>query len=361
MIRVDYVPRGIVMMVAATALFTVASAVSKWLVADYPIGEVLFLRSFSSFVTCGAIFLPVHGLKIFATQRPRDHMLRGLSQSISQFALLMAFRLMPIAGAIAISFSAPLFAAVVSIVWLRERAGPVRITALLIGFFGVLIVTEPGASSLTPGALFALTNAVMYGSVTVAVRGMARTELAMTLGDLAAPDAVDPARHATGVRLAHAVAARRGAVLQLRLPQRFRSVVLDQVAAHGARGRGDAVLLSDDGLGAAPWLHRLGRCAVAVAVDRLGNRRDHRAVPVLARDAAASPAGLSTSRDTTPGVPIRPALPLAKPSRSHIAFQIEERAHRDRCRTAESYWGRARDWGLACGSASGWAWGSAGA
>lgn len=180
-IRVEDVPRGIIMMVAATALFTIASAASKWLVAEYPIGEVLFLRSFSSFITCAAIFLPVHGFKIFATHRPRDHMLRGLSQSISQFALLMAFRLMPIAGAIAISFSAPLFAAVVSIVWLRERAGLVRITALLIGFFGVLIVTEPGASSLTPGALFALTNAVMYGSVTVAVRGMARTESAMTL------------------------------------------------------------------------------------------------------------------------------------------------------------------------------------
>jgi drug/metabolite transporter (DMT)-like permease len=180
-IRVDNVPRGIVMMVVATALFTVASAVSKWLVADYPIGEVLFLRSFSSFVTCAAIFLPVQGFKIFATQRPRDHMLRGLSQSISQFALLMAFRLMPIAGAIAISFAAPLFSALVSIVWLRERAGPVRLTALLIGFFGVLIVTAPGTSSLTPGALFALTNAVMYGTVTVAVRGMARTESAMTL------------------------------------------------------------------------------------------------------------------------------------------------------------------------------------
>jgi drug/metabolite transporter (DMT)-like permease len=69
----------------------------------------------------------------------------------------------------------------VSIVWLKERATPARWSALIIGFAGVLIVTNPGANSLTLGALFALINAVMYGSVTVAVRGMTRTESANTL------------------------------------------------------------------------------------------------------------------------------------------------------------------------------------
>ena len=133
--RSDDVPRGIVCMVIATILFTGASAASKWLVAIYPVGEVLCLRSFASLI----------------------------------------------AGAVAINFSAPLFAALVSIIWLKEPAGFVRGGALVIGFVGVLIVTNPGSNSLTLGALFALTNAVMYGTVTVAVRGMTRTESANTL------------------------------------------------------------------------------------------------------------------------------------------------------------------------------------
>ncbi len=179
--RTENVPRGIVMMVIATVLFAGASGASKWLVAIYPVGEVLFLRSLSSFIACAVVMLPVTGLSVFATHRPRDHLARGLSQSISQAALLLAFSLMPLAGAVAINFSAPLFAAVVSIVWLKERAGYVRGSALVIGFLGVLIVTNPGANSLTLGALFALINAIMYGTVTVAVRGMTRTESANTL------------------------------------------------------------------------------------------------------------------------------------------------------------------------------------
>jgi|SRR5579862_1509963 len=179
--RIEDVPRAILLMVIATVLFSTASAASKWLVGIYPIGEVLCLRSLSSFVACAAVMLPVTGLSVFATRRVGAHLARGLSQSISQAALLIAFSLMPLAGAVAINFSAPLFAALVSIVWLKERAGFVRGGALVIGFLGVLIVTNPGANSLTLGALFALVNAVMYGSVTVAVRGMARTESANTL------------------------------------------------------------------------------------------------------------------------------------------------------------------------------------
>lgn len=179
--RTENVPRGIILMIIATVLFASASAASKWLVAIYPVGEVLFLRSLSSFLACAVVMLPVTGLSVFVTRRPLDHLARGLSQSISQAALLLAFSLMPLAGAVAINFSAPLFAALVSIVWLKERAGYVRGTALVVGFLGVLIVTNPGANSLTLGALFALVNAVMYGTVTVAVRGMTRTESANTL------------------------------------------------------------------------------------------------------------------------------------------------------------------------------------
>lgn len=177
----DNVPLGILWMIAATILLSIAAAVAKWQSQFYPIGEVMFIRSFAGLVVCAALLLPVTGLAVFATNRLGAHLARGLSQSISQTFTVIAVSLMPLAGAVAISFSAPLWAALLSIVWLKERAGPVRWTVLLTGFSGVIIVTNPGADALQIGALFALGNAIMYGSVTVAVRGMTATETPNTL------------------------------------------------------------------------------------------------------------------------------------------------------------------------------------
>jgi drug/metabolite transporter (DMT)-like permease len=177
----DNVPRGMLWMIAATLLLSLSNAASKYLVARYPVGEVMFFRSASSLIFACALILPTAGLGIFATQRPLDHVGRGLSQAVSQTFTVLALGLMPIAGVMAIGFSAPLWAALVAILWFKEKATRTRWSVLLIGFVGVLIVTHPGADSLQLGALFALANAVMYGSVTVAVRGMTKTESANTL------------------------------------------------------------------------------------------------------------------------------------------------------------------------------------
>jgi drug/metabolite transporter (DMT)-like permease len=179
--RHNNVVRGIMFMIAATVMFAISNALSKWVVAIYPVGEVMFSRSLSSLIVCSAFMLPVTGLSVFATRRVGAHLARGLSQSISQTFTVLAFSMMPLAGAIAINFSAPLFSGLISVLWLKERAGAARWGTLLAGFVGVLIVVKPGADSIQLGALFALANAVMYGSVTVAVRGMSKTESANTL------------------------------------------------------------------------------------------------------------------------------------------------------------------------------------
>jgi drug/metabolite transporter (DMT)-like permease len=179
--RDNHVVRGIMFMIGATVMFAISNALSKWLVAIYPVGEVMFGRSLSSLIVASAFMLPMTGFAVFATKRVRAHLARGLSQSISQTFTVLAFSLMPLAGAVAINFSAPLFSALISVIWLKERAGAARWATLLAGFVGVLIVVKPGADSVQLGALFALANAIMYGSVTVAVRGMSKTESANTL------------------------------------------------------------------------------------------------------------------------------------------------------------------------------------
>jgi len=179
--RVDRVPLGIAYMLTATILFAGSSALSKWLVATYPIGEMLFMRAAAALIGVSLVILPVTGFKVFRTKRLRDHMLRSVSQSCAQTFLVIAFSLMPLASAVAINFSAPLFATVAAFVFLKETVGPVRWGALIVGFLGVLLVTSPNAESLQAGSLFALANAILFGTVTVGVRRMTATESAETL------------------------------------------------------------------------------------------------------------------------------------------------------------------------------------
>ncbi len=179
--RPDQVPLGIAFMLGATVMFSVSSAVSKWQVADYSFDEVLFFRAIGSLATICIMLLPRTGLAVFRTRRLRDHIGRSITQTVAQSCIIIAFSLMPLGGAVAINFAAPLFATLFASLWLKERVGPVRAAALVTGFCGVLLVAAPGADSFRIGALFALANAVLYGSVTAAVRGMTSTESPATL------------------------------------------------------------------------------------------------------------------------------------------------------------------------------------
>ncbi|MGB9319463.1 MAG: DMT family transporter, partial [Pseudolabrys sp.] len=177
-LRADRVPLGILFMLGATVMFAVSSALSKWQVAEYSVVEV---RAIASLFTCAALLLPRTGLTVLHTTRLRDHLGRSATQAVAQSLIIIAFGLMPLAGAVAINFSSPLFATLFVAIWLKEKVGLARVCALMAGFIGVLLVAAPGADSFRVGAMFALANAILFGSVTAAVRGMTTTESAETL------------------------------------------------------------------------------------------------------------------------------------------------------------------------------------
>lgn len=179
--RRNQIPRGIFFMVISTVVFAAVNAIVKIEVARYPIGEVAFYRALFALLAVAVLILPRTGFAVFRTRRYLAHLQRGVSQFGSMSCMFVAFSLMSLGSAIAISFAAPLFTTLLSAVILKERVGPHRWSALAIGFVGVLIVTEPGAGTIQLGAFFALANAVLISSVAVAIRRMSLTESTETL------------------------------------------------------------------------------------------------------------------------------------------------------------------------------------
>jgi drug/metabolite transporter (DMT)-like permease len=177
----DPVSRAILYMVGSTIVFAGVNAAVKWEVAIYPLGVVAVFRSFFALVVCGMLILPKGGIAVWRTRRIGAHIWRGVAQFGSMLCIFMAFRLMSLTGAMALSFSAPLFTTLLSIIVLKEVVGLHRWSALVVGFVGVLIVTQPGADSLQAGAFFAVGNALMISIVSVAIRRMSATESVGTL------------------------------------------------------------------------------------------------------------------------------------------------------------------------------------
>lgn len=177
----DNIPLGILYMVLSTVLFAAVNALVKWEVALYPVGEVAFFRTLFALFPILLFILPRRGLGVFRTDRFRDHFRRAASQLGSMTCIFFAFKLMPLAGATAISFSAPLLTTLLSILLLKEKVGIHRWSALIAGFLGVLLVTHPGSGPFEWGAVFALGNAILISTVAIAIRQMSLTESSDTL------------------------------------------------------------------------------------------------------------------------------------------------------------------------------------
>lgn len=131
------------------------------------------------------------------TRRKGLYSLRSLLLVASNLTLFFAITMMPLAEATALSFTSPLFATLLAMLLLGERAGPRRWLALGIGFAGTLIMLRPGTEAIDLAALLILFSAVSFAGVIVTGKMLAATESAelmvLYLGLLAIPLSLIPA------------------------------------------------------------------------------------------------------------------------------------------------------------------------
>ncbi|WP_304217798.1 DMT family transporter [Phenylobacterium aquaticum] len=136
--------RGALWMLASALAFTVMTTLVKFLGADYPPALQTFYRQAAGF----AILLPViarHRGAAFATTRPGILLFRSSAGTIGLILSFYAFQKMPLADANALSFTRTLWLVPLAAFVVREKVGPLRIGAALVGFLGVLIMVRPGA------------------------------------------------------------------------------------------------------------------------------------------------------------------------------------------------------------------------
>jgi len=166
---------GFLYMFMSVCAFSIMDLIVKWS-DSYPLGQVLFFRGFF-----GVIFyffiIPRERLKNFYyTKRAGLHFLRCLFGLIALISIFIALRNLPLATVVSISFAAPIFTTIFSIFFLSEKVGLYRWLAVIVGFVGIVIITEPGFTSLNIYFIYPIIFCLGLSYVAIAIRQLSSTE-----------------------------------------------------------------------------------------------------------------------------------------------------------------------------------------
>jgi len=167
--------KAAILIVFAGLLFSAMNAMIRHVSSELHPLEIVFFRSLFGFVAMMP-WLSRHGLGVLRTRRPGLIGLRTLLGFVSMATWFSALAVVPLGNAVALGFTAPLFAAVAAVVVLREVIRVRRITALVIGFIGMLVILRPGMQSISAGEVMVIVSAFTMALSVIAMKVLTRTE-----------------------------------------------------------------------------------------------------------------------------------------------------------------------------------------
>jgi drug/metabolite transporter (DMT)-like permease len=166
---------GVLYGIASVACFAMMDASVKWL-DMFPVGQVLFSRFFFGLIPI-LMLVPRGEFKTFyKTSRPKLHAFRAITGTLAIIALFIALREIPLADVVSLTFGGPIFVTLGSIFFLSEKVGIRRWLAVLIGFFGMLLIVKPAYEELNIYYIFPIIFCIFFACVALSIRSLSSTE-----------------------------------------------------------------------------------------------------------------------------------------------------------------------------------------
>ena len=162
-------------MFISVCAFSVMDIIVKWS-DNYPVGEVLFFRGLCGLIPLFFLIPKEKYFNFYKTNRRFLHFKRCASGLIAIVSIFIALRKLPLATVVSISFAAPVFTTVMSIFLLNEKVGLYRWLAVIVGFIGIIIISEPGFSSMNLYYLYPIVFCLGLSYVAIAIKQLSETE-----------------------------------------------------------------------------------------------------------------------------------------------------------------------------------------
>jgi drug/metabolite transporter (DMT)-like permease len=172
---------GVALMCGALASFTLLDAAAKWAMRHgVPALETVWLRYVGATALILVTAAPSQWRAMIRSNRPWMQALRSAFLFGSTLLNFLALQTLQLAETIAILFSMPLIVALAAGPLLGEWVGPRRLIAIVIGFAGVLVVTQPGGAGFKPAMLYSVAGAFCYAAYILMTRALARADAPRT-------------------------------------------------------------------------------------------------------------------------------------------------------------------------------------
>ncbi|MDW6022761.1 DMT family transporter [Mesorhizobium sp. BAC0120] len=156
--------------------FLVMSVAGRATTSVLDVFQVMEMRSVIGFVMLLPLVFLAGGFAAMRTRRPWLHIGRNAAHYAGQFAWLYALTMIPLAQLISIEFTTPIWTALLAVFFLDEKLTRPRLTAILLGLIGIVIIVRPGLTTVQPGHVIVLGAAVAFGISLVMVKSLTRTD-----------------------------------------------------------------------------------------------------------------------------------------------------------------------------------------
>ena len=173
--------KAIGFLIAGVFVFTLQDVIIKWISGNYPVHEIVLIRSFFAVIPILVIARLEGGLHLLRTTHYGLHVIRAFLMFASYMTYYLALAALPLAETVSLFFSAPLFITILSVTFLDEKVELGGWMAVLVGFLGVVILLKPGSKMINPAALLALLSALLYATGSILTRRLGQTESGVAL------------------------------------------------------------------------------------------------------------------------------------------------------------------------------------
>ena len=172
--------RGVGLCAVATFTFAVETAVVRHLSQELHPFEIAFFAALSQSIAMLPLILP-RRMAAMRTSKLHLHTLRIILSTIAVLALFYALRATPLAKVTALSFTMPIFTALLAVSFLGENISIRQWAAILFGFAGAMVVLRPGFAVVDAGSVIVILSAFFFALTILVIKVLIRTDSVVTI------------------------------------------------------------------------------------------------------------------------------------------------------------------------------------